>query len=49
MCGRILDEGAPSTWDGAAVFAEELQMTDNNSMGIKRYLYQRTEGLLIDD
>ena len=46
---QLVDDGSPSTRDGAAVFGEELQRTDNNSMGIKRYLNQKAEGFLIDD
>ena len=42
-----VDEG-PSTLAGVAVFAE-LQRTDNNGMGINRYLNQRAEAFLIDD
>ena len=55
MCGdtllgeRTCWRGGPSTLAGAAVFAEELQRTDNNGMSINRYLNQRAEAFLIDD
>ena len=45
----LVDERYPCTRDGAAVFAQELQRTDNNSMGMKSYLNQRAEGFIIDD